>query len=395
MSQFIDQKPSKGTRIVVAMSGGVDSSVAASLLHEAGYDVVGVTLKVFCLGHRPDADRACCSLESIEDARRVARTRGFEHYVFDVADLFAHEVIDRFTSEYLSGRTPNPCVLCNQRVKIGPLLARAATLGCEWIATGHYARIGAFGPAPVRLARAADREKDQSYVLWGLEPEVARRLVLPLGALRKSDVRAEARRLGLDLAEKPESQDICFVAGGRYEEFLESRVPAGTPQFAEGPILDRAGREVGRHRGVARYTVGQRRGIGLPGPEPLYVIEIDAARNALRVGPAQALVAGGLVAGSARYFEAPPAPGDGVAVQIRSRHRAAGAHVAFADAERFEALFDAPQPAVTPGQSAVLYRGDEVLGGGVIERALAVPSVASAETLPAKREWPHLLSHDA
>jgi tRNA-specific 2-thiouridylase len=370
MTEFIDQRPPRGSRVVVAMSGGVDSSVAASLLAVAGYHVVGVTLKVFCLGHRPGVERACCSLESIEDARRVARTRGFEHYVFDVADLFEHEVIDRFTSEYLAGRTPNPCVLCNQRVKIGPLLARAASLGCEWIATGHYARIGgAFGES-AHLARGVDRDKDQSYVLWGLEPEVARRLVLPLGGLRKSEVRAEARRLGLDLAEKPESQDICFVAGGRYADFIEARVPAETAQFAEGPILDGSGREIGRHRGVARYTVGQRRGLGLSNGEPLYVIDIDAGANALRVGPAAALPAAGLRASGARYAGSPPAPGEPVAVQIRSRHAAAEARVVAAGADAFEIAFDVPQPAVTPGQSAVLYRGDVVIGGGVIERAM-------------------------
>ena len=380
MSAFIDQRPPQGARIVVAMSGGVDSSVAASLLREAGYEVVGVTLKVFCLGHRPDADRACCSLESIEDARRVARARGFDHYVFDVADLFAHQVIDRFTSEYLSGRTPNPCVLCNQNVKIGPLLARAAALGCEWIATGHYARAGSSGGL-VRLARAADREKDQSYVLWGLELEVAEHLVLPLGHLRKSEVRAEARRLGLDLAEKPESQDICFVAGGRYAEFLESRVPEKTPQFEEGAIVDEGGREIGRHHGVARYTVGQRRGLGLSRPDPLYVIDIDSARNTLRVGPAEALLSGGLRASSARYFGPPPAAGDDVSVQIRSRHAAAPGRVVSADAAGFEVAFDSPQPAVTPGQSAVLYRGDEVIGGGVIERASPSRSVAPAVRL--------------
>jgi tRNA-specific 2-thiouridylase len=366
----MDQTPPAGARVAVAMSGGVDSSVAACLLQEAGCDVTGVTLKVFCYGHGSATERACCSYDAIEYARGVAAGRGFPHYVFDVAGLFEREVIERFTAEYLRGRTPNPCILCNQQVKFGPLFERAAALGCEWVATGHYARAGRSGSdRALRIARGADRAKDQSYVLWGLDPAVMRRLTLPLGRLAKSDVREAARRFGLSVAERPESQDICFVGTRTYAEYIAARAPADAPQLQEGPILDPAGREIGRHRGAARYTVGQRHGLGLADGGPFYVVAVDAQRNAVHVGPAEALAAAGLRAGETRFFGAAPAAGDVVAVQIRSRHSAAPARVVRVEDDAFDVAFDTPQVAVAPGQSAVLYAGDEVVGGGVIESA--------------------------
>jgi tRNA-specific 2-thiouridylase len=351
------------------MSGGVDSSVTAALLREQGWEVTGAFV---CMGRAADADggSGCCSPEDAADARRVAGLLGVDLFVLDATRDF-ERVIEAFAAEYAAGRTPNPCIGCNRDIKFGRLLARARDLGFDAVATGHYARAVTVGGRPA-LARARAEGKDQSYVLFELPAAALGRLLLPLGELEsKAVVREHARRLGLPVAEKPDSQEICFVPDGDYAAVLAARAPAA---LTPGPIVDEAGREVGRHRGFARYTVGQRRGLGALGPEPRYVTAIDAATATVRVGPRALAAAGGLVAGRATWH-APPSAGARVEVQVRSHARPAAARLESTGA-RFTAAFEATVEAVTPGQAAVVYDGEVLLGGGWIERALPLAAPA-------------------
>jgi len=310
-------------RVVVALSGGVDSSVAAAMLAGAGREVVGITLAL-----AGDASR-CCSLDDAEDARRVAERLGVRFYVANYRERFRSEVIEAFADDYLAGRTPIPCVACNQRFKFRHLMERAAALGAERVATGHYARIDRGGPGgSFRLLRGVDAAKDQSYYLFDLSQEQLSRIEFPLGGLTKPEVRERARALGLRTAEKPESQEICFVPDGDYAGVVESLRPDALP--GEGEIVDEEGRVLGRHGGIHRFTVGQRRGLRLSSDRKRYVKRIDAARNRVVVSEAAGLGAGG--------------------ARVR---------------------FDAPVRAVAPGQAAVFYDGDAVLGGGWIAEALA------------------------
>jgi tRNA-specific 2-thiouridylase len=354
---------SKG-RVLVGMSGGVDSSVAAARLAEAGWEVTGAFV---CMGRAadPDGGSGCCSPQDAADARRVAGLLGVDLFVLDATRGF-ERVIDAFAAEYAAGRTPNPCIGCNRDVKIGRLLERAAALGFDAVATGHYARVVEAGGRPA-LARARAEAKDQSYVLFELPPAALGRLVLPLGeAAAKAEVREQARRLGLPVHDKPDSQEICFVPDGDYAAVLAARAPAA---LTPGPIVDEAGREVGRHPGYARYTVGQRRGLGALGPEPRYVTAVDAATATVRVGPRAATRSAGLLAGRATWH-APLAGPARLEVQVRAHHRPVAAEVTPAG-DGFAARFEAPVEAVTPGQAAVLYDGEVVVGGGWIERAVA------------------------
>ncbi len=356
----------KKQSILVAMSGGVDSSVAAALLVEQGHDVVGVTMKTFCYGDGKSQGKTCCGLDGILDARRVAESLGIPHYVIDMEESFTTSVIDDFVSEYAAGRTPNPCVRCNSNTKIPHLLDRGRMLGCDLIATGHYARTEVRDDGTVRMLRGIDGAKDQTYFLWGVPADVAPYLRFPVGELTKPEVRARARALGLVTADKPESQEICFVPGGDYTEFLAERLGAEHPSLASGALVDVDGNEVGRHDGYARYTIGQRRGLGGGRGTPLYVIGVRPGRNEVVVGAREALTRDRFSLVDLNWIADAPAVGETVLVQIRHRAQAAPARVESIDADTTRLVFDAPQRAVTPGQSGAVYRGNELIGGGRI-----------------------------
>ena len=358
-------------RIVVGMSGGVDSSVAAALLVEQGYEVVGITLRVWPW-REPDGARnrfgSCCSPETVDDARQVARRLGIPYYLLNTEHEFDRTVIDNFASEYRAGRTPVPCVVCNREVKFGSLLHRARAWEAVAVATGHYARLGQVPLTGRRLLlRGRDPRKDQSDFLWPLSQAQLAAAAFPVGDLTKEEVRAKARALGLPVAEKPESQEICFIPDDDYRSFLRQRIPEG---FRPGPILDRAGRRLGEHQGLAAYTVGQRRGLGLVSARPLYVMALDPRQNAVIVAEEEALESRRLVAADVNFipFEW-PADEIRVSAKIRHRHSPAPALVRGVGERKVEVIFDTPQRAITPGQSVVFYDEDLVVGGGVISDA--------------------------
>ena len=358
------------TRIVVGMSGGVDSSVAAALLVEQGYDVVGVTLRVWPWREAADETKrfgSCCSPETVADARSVARALGIPYYLLNAEEEFGRAVIDRFVDEYRAGRTPVPCVACNRDVKFGSLLHRARAWDAAAVATGHYARITHDATTGRWLLwRGADPTKDQSDFLWPLTQAQLAAARFPVGHLAKDEVRAHARRLGLVTADKPESQEICFIPDDDYRRFLRERDGS---MFRPGPIVDLTGRTLGTHRGLADYTVGQRRGLGLAGDASRYVVDLDPATNTVTVGAPQALERDRLVATDVNFIACdPPVVPLEVEAKIRHNHRAAKARVRVLDDGRAEVTFAEPQRAITPGQSVVWYQGDLVVGGGVIAR---------------------------
>ncbi len=353
-------------KVLVAMSGGVDSSVAAALLVEQGHFVIGVTMKTFCYSENEGPSQTCCGLEGIMDARRVADGLGIPHYVFDVEREFNRDVIEDFVSEYAAGRTPNPCVRCNGNTKFRDLLRRGALLGCDAIATGHYARMGTDAEGNPVLLRGVDRNKDQAYFLWGLPQELLPKLMFPLGELTKPEVRERARALGLSTAEKPESQEICFVPTGNYVDVLEQRLEPGHAALSPGELVTLGGERVGMHDGFARYTVGQRKGLGGGHGKRLYVLGSCPATREVVVGTWEELHRADTKIGELNWLAEPPRVGEGVEVQIRHRHPAAAATVARLDGEVLDLVLEQPQRAVAPGQSAVIFRGDVVLGGGRI-----------------------------
>jgi tRNA-specific 2-thiouridylase len=352
--------------VLVAMSGGVDSSVAAALLVEQGHRVIGVTMKTFCYSEKEGPSQTCCGLDGIMDARRVADRLGIPHYVFDVEKDFTRDVIDDFVAEYAAGRTPNPCVRCNGNTKFRDLLKRGAALGCDAISTGHYARMGVDPEGNPALLRGVDRNKDQAYFLWGLPKELLPRLLFPLGELTKPEVRARARELGLSTAEKPESQEICFVPTGNYVDVLEERLPAGHPALAGGRVVTPSGEVVGEHDGYARFTVGQRKGLGGGHGRKLYVLGSRPATREVVVGSWDELHRERMSVGEMNWLSTPPVVGERVSVQIRHRAPAADAEVVGLAADEIEVRFRDPQRAAAPGQSAVVFAGDRVLGGGRI-----------------------------
>lgn len=352
----------------MAMSGGVDSSVAAALLYEAGYDVIGISMLL--AGSTEGKDGSCCSLDDFQDARRVAEQLDIPYYVLNLKEEFRQQVIDVFTEEYLRGRTPNPCLLCNRDLKFDILWRRAQELGADYVATGHYARIVADQASGCyQLLRGRDEHKDQSYFLFTLTQEQLSRTLFPVGNLTKAQVRDKARTLGLQVAAKPESQEICFVPDKNYARFIEGRLPAD--RFRPGEIVDAQGRVLGTHPGVQRFTVGQRRGLGLSGfARPLYVTSIDAAGAQVTVGPKEELVARGLIAHKVNWIEGVPAGEVRFGVRIRYRHPTITARARLSGGDTVQVFFEEGCPAVTPGQAAVFYHGEQVLGGGWIEKAL-------------------------
>ncbi len=353
------------------MSGGVDSSVAAALLRDRGFDVIGMTMNLFALPGAVCASeelRSCCGASARRDAGAVAAALGIHFFVADFRRTFERAVIEDFIAEYRIGRTPNPCLRCNQFVKFGPLLRRAARLGATGIATGHYARIDRDGAnGRWRLRKGIDPDKDQSYFLYPLTQAELARTLFPVGGLRKTEVRALAARFGLPVAQKPESQEICFIPDDDYGRFLRERIPGA---FKPGPILDGSGKTIGRHLGILNYTIGQRKGLGIAAPRPLYVTTIDVERNAIIVGMNESLFRKRFIVAGLHWvaLEGLAGPRE-AAVKIRYRHAEAPAVLHPESEGKVLVEFRTPQRAVTPGQAAVFYDGDIVLGGGTIEAA--------------------------
>jgi tRNA-specific 2-thiouridylase len=364
----------RDTTVVVAMSGGVDSSVTAALLKEQGYTVIGVTMKTYDfddVGGNLANETSCCGLGAMNDARAVASQIGIPHYVVDFREAFGKHVIGNFVDEYLQGRTPNPCIICNREIKWGELLRKAEALGGEFLATGHYARVR-FDATRQRhvVSKSANLAKDQSYALWGLSQSALAKTMFPLGRMTKEEVRDLARRFGLRTAEKDESFEICFVADNSYERFLKERVPDLESRVASGDIK-MGDALVGKHRGYPFYTIGQRRGIGSFG-KPVYVTEIERETNTVHIGPKEDLLRNGLLARQVNMVGVSSIP-EGMKVQAKVRYKdepsPATAYTGEGGGIRLD--FEKPKRAITPGQSVVLYDGDDVLCGGVIQRVLS------------------------
>ncbi|MDI6815481.1 MAG: tRNA 2-thiouridine(34) synthase MnmA, partial [Dehalococcoidales bacterium] len=358
-------------RVVVAMSGGVDSSLAAAILNEEGYQVIGVTMQIWPSdkqASKVDRFGGCCGLGAVDDAKMVAHKLGIPHYVMNFRDVFAKKVIADFCQEYSLGRTPNPCIRCNQYIKFDALLKRAKELGADFVATGHYARIEKDeAKGRYLLKKGIDRGKDQSYVLYTVTQEQLRHTLLPIGNFTKQKVREIAGELGLPVAAKPESQEICFIPDDDYPRFLKEYIPQAVKP---GPILNEQGNILGRHRGILFYTVGQRKGLGISAKEPLYVIAIEQERNAIVVGSKENIYGNELIASGLNWISiAKLKQPITVKAKTRYRHKEAEAAITPLDEEKVYVKFKEPQMAITPGQAIVFYDGDTVIGGGTIEQA--------------------------
>ncbi|HKO43143.1 MAG TPA: tRNA 2-thiouridine(34) synthase MnmA [Pyrinomonadaceae bacterium] len=370
-------------KVAVAMSGGVDSSAAAAILKEQGHELVGFTMQLWNQRRGISVDEngdplpsRCCSLDDVYDARRVAEELGVPFYVLNLEDDFERDVVQPFVDSYLSGETPIPCVSCNSRLKFASLDRLAESLGCEKVATGHYARVD-FDEASgrYRLLRGRNLQKDQSYFLWELTQQQLSRSLFPLGEMSKPEVRDVAREHSLAVADKSESQEICFVPDGNYSGFIDRYLKAEDAEHrlpGNGEIVSTTGEVVGHHAGIHRYTIGQRRGIGIAAERPLYVIGIDAPQNRVVIGEQNDLLAREFVAARVNWiaFDNPQEPVRSE-VRVRYRHNPAPATITPMDNGRAHVVFDEPQRAITPGQATVFYRGDEVLGGGWIVRSIA------------------------
>lgn len=356
-----------GDRVVAAMSGGVDSSVMAALLHRGGYEVIGISMQLFDKKTIRSSDGKCCTLDDFQDARRVAYELGFSHYVMDFESRFRDTVIEGFIQGYLEGETPSPCIRCNQHLKFSALMERADSMQAPFVATGHYATI-VLDDGNWRLRKAADLAKDQSYFLFHHTQATLARTLFPLAHLSKPEVRALGAELGLHLADKPESQEICFVTQDRYDAFLEAE--GRDPGLGEGDIRHLDGRLLGRHQGYWRHTVGQRRGLRIAAAEPLYVIRVEAASNTVWVGSESDLMSTDLVAREISWVHSPPEGPLACEARIRSRSPEAEALVIPLPDGRVKVAFAEPQRAIAPGQAVVFYRDGDVLGGGWIDRRL-------------------------
>lgn len=360
---------SKKGRVLVAMSGGIDSTVAAMMLHEEGYEVIGITMKTWDYansgGNRKET--GCCSLDSINDAREVAVRFGFHHFIVDIREEFGDHVIDNFVDEYLAGRTPNPCVLCNTHIKWSALLKRADAMDCEFIATGHYARIRQTPEGRYYVARPVDRNKDQSYVLWGLSQECMARSRFPLSELEKPAVRQYAFDAGYEeLAKKGESYEICFVPDNDYRGFLKRRVPELESSVAGGAFVDRAGKVIGRHQGYPFYTIGQRKGLGMAFGEPMYVTEIRPESNTVVLGPVEELLRNGMVVGQLNLQKYERLPEAMEAVTMVRYNDSGTLSLLRQEGTEMHVEFMANVRGIAPGQSAVFFEGEELIGGGII-----------------------------
>jgi tRNA-uridine 2-sulfurtransferase len=357
--------------VAVAMSGGVDSSVAAALLVERGFNVIGLTMRLFCYSETQQSPKSCCNTQAIADARSVCEQLGVPHYVIDCEQEFERDVISRFVASYLAGQTPNPCVDCNSFIKFDFLLRKAVSLGADYLATGHYVRLGERG-GDACLLRGVDSRKDQSYFLWGIARGALDKLLFPLGDYSKPDVRELAGKYAMAAREKAESQEICFVENDSVEQFIRSytesresgeRIPESTKS---GTVFDTEGREVGRHRGSAFYTIGQRKGLGVALGRPVYVTRIDTERNVIVVGDGQELNSGWLTAGEVNILADIPKDRFRCYIQIRYNHRPVMAEVVWTGSKAVRIEMEQPQRSVTKGQSVVFYDGELVLGGAVI-----------------------------
>ncbi len=379
---------SKLGKVLVAMSGGIDSTVTAMILHQQGYEVIGITMKTWDYANSGGSrkETGCCSLDSINDARQVAVTMGFHHFIVDIREEFGDYVIDNFVEEYLAGRTPNPCVLCNTHIKWNALLKRADALDCEFIATGHYAKIEELNGRRF-IVKAKDLNKDQSYVLWGLSQECLQRSRFPLGGYTKPEVRQMAADMGfLELSKKAESYEICFVPDNDYRGFLKRKVEGLEEQVAGGHFVDAEGKILGRHQGYPFYTIGQRKGLGTAFGEPMFVTEIRPETNTVVLGRQADLLRNGMTVGQVNLMKYARIP-EGLEAVTRIRYKDRGTLSSLRQVadDKVEVEFYAHVSSIAPGQSAVFYEGDHVVGGGIIysgvRRAAPMPLEASAGQL--------------